>query len=208
MVYNAKIKTLLLALAATVPILMSSPGVAQLCGPVQRYASVRSDEVNVRTGPHTKHPIEWVFLLKNMPVAVIAEYEHWRRICDWEGVTGWVHRAMLSPKRTLIVSSDENIRHSYGTKAPKYRCDQPVERGAEKPEPLVPDPRETAGKGLGSDTDRLIRVRPRAKGVHDHKGFAKSAATHKVVARIFDSARNPYPGNHNAQEIKRECCKI
>ena len=105
MVYNAKMKTLLLAFAATVPILMSSPGVAQLCGPVQRYASVRSDLVNVRTGPGKNYPFEWVFLLENMPVAVIAEYEHWRRICDWEGVTGWVHRAMLSPKRTLIVSS-------------------------------------------------------------------------------------------------------
>ncbi len=92
------------ALAAAVIMLAAGSAAAQFCGPVQRFVSVRSDEVNVRTGPGVKYPIEWVFVLKDMPVAVIAEFEHWRRICDWQGTTGWVHRAMLSSKRTVIVT--------------------------------------------------------------------------------------------------------
>ena len=95
---------LLPVLAAAAITLWAGSAAAQLCGPVQRFVSVRADEVNVRAGPGVKYPIEWVFVLKDMPVAVIAEFEHWRRICDWQGTTGWVHRAMLSSKRTVIVT--------------------------------------------------------------------------------------------------------
>ncbi|MHC4174421.1 MAG: SH3 domain-containing protein [Planctomycetota bacterium] len=28
-----------------------------------------------------------------MPVQVIAEFDTWRKIRDWEGAEGWVHRA-------------------------------------------------------------------------------------------------------------------
>ena len=119
MVYRAKALTLVPALAAAAIILAAGPAAAQFCGPVQRYVSVRADEVNVRTGPGVKYPIEWVFVLKDMPVAVIAEYEHWRRICDWQGTTGWVHRAMLSSKRTVIVTTGvATLRRGPSDKAP------------------------------------------------------------------------------------------
>jgi len=42
--------------------------------PVPRFASMRSDEVNVRAGPGTRYPVEWVFQRKNMPVEVVAEF--------------------------------------------------------------------------------------------------------------------------------------
>jgi SH3-like domain-containing protein len=71
-----------------------------------RFASMRSDEVNVRTGPGTRYPIDWVFTRKDMPVMIVAEYEHWRRIRDYEGVEGWVHKALLSGKRTAIIVDD------------------------------------------------------------------------------------------------------
>ena len=91
--------------AALLVVAASGPARAQFCGPVERYVSVRAKEVNVRAGPGVKYPVEWVFTLKAMPLAVIAEYEHWRRVCDWQGTTGWVHRAMLSSKRTVIVTA-------------------------------------------------------------------------------------------------------
>ncbi len=75
--------------------------------PVPRFVSLRSDEVNVRAGPGVRYPVKWVYQRRHMPVEVIAEYDTWRKVRDWEGSEGWVHRAMLSSKRALIITSDE-----------------------------------------------------------------------------------------------------
>jgi SH3-like domain-containing protein len=74
--------------------------------PLGRYASLKSAEVNVRTGPGTRYPILWVFQRSQMPVQIVAEYEHWRKIRDFEGTEGWVHKAMVSGTRTAIVIQD------------------------------------------------------------------------------------------------------
>src|ERR1700687_1013091 len=55
--------------------------------PIPRFASLRSDEVNVRTGPGTRYPVDWVFKRKAMPAEIVAEYESWRKIRDWAGGT-------------------------------------------------------------------------------------------------------------------------
>ncbi len=72
-------------------------------GEITRFASLRADDVNVRAGPGVRYPVKWKFVQRNMPVQVIAEYDTWRKIRDWEGAEGWVHRAMLSSKRSLIM---------------------------------------------------------------------------------------------------------
>lgn len=72
-------------------------------GQTERYASLRANEVNVRAGPGVRYPVKWKFVQRHMPVQVIAEFDAWRKIRDWEGAEGWVHRAMLSVKRSLIV---------------------------------------------------------------------------------------------------------
>lgn len=77
--------------------------------PVPRFASMRSDEVNVRAGPGTRYPVEWVFQRKNMPVEVVAEFETWRRIRDWQGTTGWVHQSMLTGRRGMVVVGKEAV---------------------------------------------------------------------------------------------------
>ena len=87
-------------------VLVAEPVAAEPQGPLPRFASLKADEVNVRTGPGTRYPIAWVFVRKGLPVEVIAEYELWRRIVDVDGAQGWVHRGMLSEKRTAIVLGD------------------------------------------------------------------------------------------------------
>jgi len=71
---------------------------------VPRFASLRSGEVNMRTGPGTRYPIEWVFTRPGLPVEIIAEYEIWRRIRDTDGTEGWVHKISLTGKRSAIVT--------------------------------------------------------------------------------------------------------
>ncbi len=72
--------------------------------PLPRFASLRSDDVNMRTGPGTRYPIEWVFKHQGLPVEITAEYEIWRRVRDPEGAEGWVHKTELSGKRAAIVT--------------------------------------------------------------------------------------------------------
>jgi SH3-like domain-containing protein len=71
--------------------------------PVPRFVSLRSDEVNLRTGPGVRYPIDWVFVRKTMPVEVLAEVETWRRIRSLDGTEGWVHQSMLTGRRTAVI---------------------------------------------------------------------------------------------------------
>ncbi|MEM1398835.1 MAG: SH3 domain-containing protein [Pseudomonadota bacterium] len=74
--------------------------------PLPRYVSVGDDEVNVRKGPGTEYPINWVYLRRGLPVEVIAEYGEWRRVKDLEGRIGWILVRLLSNSRTLLVRGD------------------------------------------------------------------------------------------------------
>ena len=68
-----------------------------------RWVSLRSDEVNVRAGPGTRYPIEWVFVRESWPVEVIAEFDNWRQIRDMDGATGWIHQNLLSRNHFAVV---------------------------------------------------------------------------------------------------------
>ena len=74
--------------------------------PIPRYVSLKTAEGNARRGPSTAHRIDWVFRREDMPLEVIGEYGHWRQIRDRDGATGWVHYALLSGSRTVIVERD------------------------------------------------------------------------------------------------------
>ena len=71
---------------------------------VPRFVSLHSDRVNLRTGPGRQYPIEWVLTRKDMPVEIVAQFEHWRRIRDWDGSEGWVQEHMVAGKRTIMVA--------------------------------------------------------------------------------------------------------
>jgi SH3-like domain-containing protein len=71
--------------------------------PLPRFVSLRSDEVNLRTGPGTQYPVSWIYRRQMLPIEIIAEYRNWRKIRDWQGDEGWVHKNMLSGQRSIIV---------------------------------------------------------------------------------------------------------
>ncbi len=70
-----------------------------------RMVSLRSSLINARSGPGSRYPIEWVYKQKGAPVEIIAEFELWRQIRDWEGSESWVHKAMLSGRRFVRVTN-------------------------------------------------------------------------------------------------------
>ena len=71
--------------------------------PVPRFVSLKSDRVNVRSGPTKDQEVRWVYTRAGMPVEITAEFENWRRIRDWEGAEGWVYHSLLSGKRSAVV---------------------------------------------------------------------------------------------------------
>ena len=79
--------------------------------PLPRYVSLRSHEGNARRGPGMTHRIDWVFARRNMPLRVTAEFEHWRRVEDAEGLGGWMHFALLSGVRHVLVQQDMTPLH-------------------------------------------------------------------------------------------------
>jgi SH3-like domain-containing protein len=72
--------------------------------PVPRFVSLKRSKVNVRRGPSNEHKIAWIFKFKGLPVEIIAEFEHWRRIRDSEGQEGWVYQSLLTGKRMISVA--------------------------------------------------------------------------------------------------------
>lgn len=102
-------KTVLAAvLAAATAAVAAPPPSAAAAGtdgtglPLPRFVSLRSEQVNLRTGPGVRYPIDWVYLRRDLPVEVVQEFETWRKIRDPEGAEGWVHQSMLSGRRTVI----------------------------------------------------------------------------------------------------------
>ncbi|MCE0505110.1 MULTISPECIES: SH3 domain-containing protein [unclassified Roseivivax] len=75
--------------------------------PLPRYVSLKAAEGNVRRGPSLSHRIDWVYVRRDMPLEITAEFGHWRRVRDRDGAGGWVHYALLSGVRTVIVERDK-----------------------------------------------------------------------------------------------------
>lgn len=103
--------TLNLLVALTVACLWAAPAAAAERGkvtnlPIPRFVSLKADEGNARRGPSLSHRIDWVFTRRNMPLEVTAEYGHWRRVRDRDGQGGWMHYALLSGARYVIIEED------------------------------------------------------------------------------------------------------
>ena len=59
-----------------------------------RMVSLRSNLINARSGPGAGAPVE-----------IVAEFELWRKIKDWQGSESWVHKSMLSGRRSIKMST-------------------------------------------------------------------------------------------------------
>ena len=71
--------------------------------PLPRYASLKTDRVNLREGPSKDHPTTWVFERAGLPVEITGEFATWRKVRDSEGAEGWVLHTLLSGRRTGLV---------------------------------------------------------------------------------------------------------
>jgi SH3-like domain-containing protein len=98
---NRALALLLFACAA----LAGSPAAGQQ-REVPYWATMRAAEVNMRVGPSSEFPIDWVYRRAGLPVKVVRVNQGWRLIEDPDGARGWVVARLLSPDRGAIVTGD------------------------------------------------------------------------------------------------------
>lgn len=71
---------------------------------IPRFVSIRAQTTNVRTGPGTNYDVAWIFVKSDLPVEIIQEFDTWRKIRDLDGSEGWVHRPLLTGRRSAYVA--------------------------------------------------------------------------------------------------------
>ena len=78
---------------------------------IPRFETLKFNEVRLRKGPSGDHPIDRVYKLKGLPLKIISEFDDWRKVEDFDGVNGWIHRSQLSRKRVIeVISSNSEIK--------------------------------------------------------------------------------------------------
>ncbi|MGB0843401.1 MAG: SH3 domain-containing protein [Alphaproteobacteria bacterium] len=74
--------------------------------PMPRYVSLKSNKINLRTGPGFRYPVDWVFQRRMLPVIVVEEFENWRQVRTHDGIIGWLHKNMISGIRTFRIVNE------------------------------------------------------------------------------------------------------
>lgn len=96
------LKALLPLLALLV---LAAPAFAQTSGlPLPRFASTRSEPINIRVGPGQKYDIAWTYLKSGIPIEIVQEFDTWRKIRDVDGAEGWIHQNLLTGTRAGYVT--------------------------------------------------------------------------------------------------------
>ncbi|MBA3007135.1 MAG: SH3 domain-containing protein [Proteobacteria bacterium] len=70
--------------------------------------SVKSDGINVRTGPSTDDQIA-MELFQGYPLKIVEKKGDWLKISDFENDSGWIHKTLVGPGNTLIVNAQNTI---------------------------------------------------------------------------------------------------
>ncbi len=74
-----------------------------------RFASLKSDEVNMRSGPGERYPVLWEYQRRDLPVKIEREFDVWRLVEDMDGIKGWVHQATLTGRRDFVITGTADV---------------------------------------------------------------------------------------------------
>jgi SH3-like domain-containing protein len=99
----------LLALVALAAPAAAAPRQTPSGLPVPRYVTLKFDQVNARAGPGDDYPARWVYRVRDLPVQVVAETAEWRKVCDPEGGSAWVHKRTTDGHRSVMSLAPDAI---------------------------------------------------------------------------------------------------
>ena len=72
---------------------------------IPRFVSTKTLESNLRIGADISYPILIQYKFKNIPLQITDEYNDWRKIIDFEGNVGWMHKRLLKGNRFAIIAA-------------------------------------------------------------------------------------------------------
>lgn len=85
---------------------LAAPAAAQ-DAKVPYWASIRSEEVNMRVGPAEEYQIAWVYRRPQLPLKVLRVKDGWRLVQDPDGAKGWMNQRFLTRQRTGYVTGKD-----------------------------------------------------------------------------------------------------
>jgi len=87
---------------------------------------VNKNVANIRSGPGTGYDILWK-VEKYYPLSIIKKQAQWYYFRDFEGDEGWIHKALTSKTKTVIIKKSKcNVRLGPGS---KYKVVFMVDKG-------------------------------------------------------------------------------
>lgn len=99
-------------LAAAIALLATASGaVADTLRPPY-WASINRSQAIMRRGPSELMRAMWQYQRMGLPVRVLAVREDWRQVQDPDGTVGWMHKRLLSGRRTAIVTGGMQAMHT------------------------------------------------------------------------------------------------
>ena len=85
---------------------------------IPRFVSLKSNDANMRVGPSSNYPIKLKYVVQNIPLEIIDEFDVWRKSRDHDGNIGWIHKSLLKSERNgLIISTNQNNVKIYNTES-------------------------------------------------------------------------------------------
>lgn len=67
------------------------------------FLSTKVDRANMRLGPGLDYPVRAQFRIRHWPLELLDRYGDWRRVRDWRGEEGWMHKRLLSTQRYVLI---------------------------------------------------------------------------------------------------------
>lgn len=80
--------------------------------PLPRFVSLKGNKTYMRRGPGKSHAIMWEYKRRGLPIEVVDESDHWRKIRDMDGSEGWIHQTVLSGRRMVVTLEGTHIVRS------------------------------------------------------------------------------------------------
>ena len=72
---------------------------------IPRFVSLKSNDSNIRIGSSDNYPIKLKYIIANVPLEIIDEYDVWRKVIDFEKNEGWIHKSLIKADRFGIINT-------------------------------------------------------------------------------------------------------
>ena len=75
-----------------------------------KLVSIKTSKANLRYGPGKNYPVKLVFIKKQIPLIIIDQFDHWRKVLTTKNMTGWIHKSQLTMKHRSIILKPDYLR--------------------------------------------------------------------------------------------------